>query len=125
MALSIFNPTTHENRLLTEAETAALYASDSVPPAGDEASPQSPRPTLGEGEVLIDWETHLYDFTSGQVVPIHVPLSQQFAELRQTLGGEIARLESRIAMLEAAFAQQAEKETPEGDQEPEAAEAVA
>jgi len=56
---------------------------------------------LGEDQVLIDWDTHLYDFTTGQVVPIHIPLSQQFNELRETLGAHIETLESRIAILEA------------------------
>jgi len=64
---------------------------------------------LEESEVLIDWETHLYDFDTRQVVPIYVPLSQRLEEFKQHLLGEVATLraridtlESRVAMLEAA-----------------------
>jgi len=120
MALCIFNPTTLENRLATEEELAALYArSPAESPAPEADRSLSPRPqkendppptsdsqnsrpntVLSEDQVLIDWETHLYDFATRQVLPIHIPLSQQFNDLRETLGGEIVRLESRINSLE-------------------------
>jgi|GEM_PF-1196453 len=127
MALSVFNPTTHENRPATEAQQAALYASPE--PEADESLPPPMRGLrsqsegkaddvpltsgtqikgLEESEVLIDWETHLYDFNTGEVVPIQVPLSAQFNELRETLGSHIETLESRLAMLEAQLAQQAD-----------------
>jgi len=119
MALSIFNPVTLENRPATEEELAALYRSasdkDSTPVGGglgpqsdseDEAA-TTPRQNGGTS-IVLDWETHLYDFTSGEVVPIHVPLSQQFGELRETLGKHIETLESRVAGLEAQLGQQAD-----------------
>jgi len=56
---------------------------------------------LGEGEILIDWETHIYDFALRQVVPIHIPLSQQLEEFKQLLLGEVATLRERIDTLAA------------------------
>jgi len=77
-------------------------------PAGQPAEAPPPPFSLAEDEVLIDWETHVYDFNTGEVVPIHVPLSQQFAELRETLGSHIETLEGRIALLETAVSTQAD-----------------
>jgi len=116
MALSVFNPQTHENRPASEEELAALYRSASAPVGGglgpqsdseDEAA-TTPRQN-GSTSIVLDWETHLYDFNTGEVVPIHVPLSQQFNDLRETLGKHIERLESRITMLETTVAAQAER----------------
>jgi|GEM_PF-2829429 len=119
MPLSIFNPTTLENRLGTEEELAALYAREPAEsPAPEADNSPGPRPqkekdespasdsqngrpsiVLGEDEVLIDWETHLYDFATQQIVPIHIPLSQQLEEFKQLLLGEVATLRERIDTL--------------------------
>jgi len=72
---------------------------------------------LGEDQVLIDWDTHLYDFTTGQVVPIHIPLSQQLEEFKQHLLGEVATLRARIDTL-AAQPQQLERQESHLDTSP-------
>jgi len=116
MALCSFNPTTLENRPATAEEIAALYAPP-PPTSLEEPEAASPARKHGSTSIVLDWETHLYDFTSGQVLPIHVPLSQQLEEFKQHLLGEVATLRARIDTL-AAQPQQLEKQESHLDTSP-------
>jgi len=85
-------------RLGTAEEIAALYAPP-PPTSLEEPEAASPARKHGSTSIVLDWETHLYDFTSDQVLPIHIPLSQQFNELRETLESRIAMLETMLTAL--------------------------
>jgi len=125
MALSVFNPQTLENRPATAEEIAAHTTEPSdVPPTSgtpierlEEPAPASPARKNGSTNIVLDWETHLYDFHTGQVLPIHTPLSQQLEEFKQHLLGEVATLRARIDTL-AAQPQQLERQESHLDTSP-------